>query len=47
MAKSGCKMLFLGIESVSEEVLKEYNKRIKAEDSVKAVELLRKHGIRV
>ena len=47
MAKSGCKMLFLGIESVSEEILKEYNKRIKAEDSVKAVELLRKYGIRV
>ncbi len=47
MARSGCKMLFLGIESVSEEILKEYNKRISAEDSVKAIELLRKYGIRI
>ena len=45
MAKSGCKMIFLGIESVSKKILDEYNKRITANDSVKAMELLRKYGI--
>lgn len=47
MAKSGCKMVFLGIESVSEEVLKEYNKGITANDSIRAVKLLRRYGITV
>ena len=47
MAKSGCKMIFLGIESVSKKILDEYNKRITALDSVQAVNLLRKHGISV
>ncbi len=47
MAKSGCKMVFLGIESVSEEILKEYNKGITANDSIRAVKLLEKFGISV
>ncbi len=47
MAKSGCKMVFLGIESVSEEVLKEYNKGITANDSIRAVRLLNRYGITV
>ncbi len=47
MAKSGCKMVFLGIESVSEEVLKEYNKGITANDSIRAVKLLNRYGITV
>ncbi len=47
MAKSGCRMVFLGIESVSEEVLKEYNKGITANDSIRAVKLLNRYGITV
>lgn len=45
MAKSGCRMVFLGIESVSKEVLDEYNKGITANDSLKAVRLLKKYSI--
>jgi len=45
MAKSGCKMLFLGIESVSKEILDSYNKRISANDSLEAVQLLKKYGV--
>ncbi len=45
MARSGCKMIFLGIESVSKKILDAYNKRISSDDSVKAVKLLRKYGI--
>ena len=45
MAKSGCRMLFLGIESVSKKILSEYNKGITANDSIRAVELLRKYNI--
>ncbi len=45
MAKSGCKMVFLGIESVSKKVLDEYNKGITANDSIKAVKLLKSYGI--
>ncbi len=45
MAKSGCKMVFLGIESVSKKILDEYNKGITANDSMRAVKLLKKYGI--
>ena len=45
MAKSGCRMIFLGIESVSKKVLDEYNKGITANDSIRAVRLLKKYGI--
>jgi len=45
MAKSGCRMLFLGIESVSQKILDSYNKKINANDSLKAVKLLEKYGI--
>jgi len=45
MIKSGCRMLFLGIESVSKKILDEYNKRITANDSLKAVQLLKKYEI--
>jgi len=45
MAKSGCRMLFLGIESVSKKILDSYNKKIVANDSLKAVKLLKKYGI--
>ncbi len=45
MAKSGCKMVFLGIESVSKKVLDEYNKGITANDSIRAVKLLKSYGI--
>ncbi len=45
MAKSGCRMVFLGIESVSKKILDEYNKGITANDSIRAVKLLKKYGI--
>lgn len=45
MAKSGCRMLFLGIESVSKKILDSYNKKITANDSLKAIQLLKKYGI--
>lgn len=45
MAKSGCRMLFLGIESVSKKILDSYNKKINANDSLKAVKLLKRYGI--
>ncbi len=45
MAAAGAGMVFLGIESAEPQVLREYQKRITPEDSVRAVELLRRHGI--
>jgi anaerobic magnesium-protoporphyrin IX monomethyl ester cyclase len=38
-------MLFLGIESVSKKILDSYNKKITANDSLKAIQLLKKYGI--
>jgi p-methyltransferase len=45
MAKSGCKGVFLGIESGSPTILKNMDKSATPEKYAKGIELLRKHGI--
>lgn len=47
MAQAGARMVFLGIESVSQAVLDSYRKGITADMARRAVELLKKYGIRV
>ncbi len=47
MSKSGCRMLFIGFESANDEVLKEYNKKLKSEIAFDVVRLLRKYNIDV
>ncbi len=47
MAKAGCKMLFIGFESASDEVLQEYNKKESVEMSYEAVRILKKYNIDV
>ncbi len=45
MARSGCRQVFIGVESASEEVLKDYNKKSTTEMPPLAVEMCRKYGI--
>lgn len=45
MAKSGCKGVFLGIESGSPTILKNMNKAATVEKYEKGIEMLRQHGI--
>jgi len=46
MAASGVKTVFLGIESASDVILKDYGKQSTVETAQNAVDMLRKHGIR-
>jgi len=46
MAKAGLRMVYLGFESAEESILQDYGKNLTAEVSKKAVEILRKHGIK-
>ena len=45
MKEAGCEGVFLGIESGSEPILKNMNKRAKIEDYQNGIALLREHGI--
>jgi len=45
MKESGCELVFLGIESGSNEILKNMNKSAKIEQYYKGIELLKKYGI--
>lgn len=47
MGEAGARMVFLGIESVTQSVLDSYRKGITASLARQAVELLKKYGIRV
>jgi len=47
MAKSGLKMVFLGLESGSKEMLENYHKKITTDIAAKAVEILKSFGIRI
>ena len=47
MARSGCKMLYLGIESANQRILDYYKKRITPQQSEKAVQAARDAGIDV
>jgi anaerobic magnesium-protoporphyrin IX monomethyl ester cyclase len=46
MAQSGCYMVFLGLESPNERVLKSYNKKLKGDEGEQVVKLLSKYGIK-
>ena len=46
MAQAGCSLVFLGLESGSQRVLKHWNKRMDLDTGAQAVELLRQHDIR-
>ena len=45
MAKSGCKMLFIGFESASDETLKEFNKKLSSSIAFDVVKILKKYKI--
>jgi anaerobic magnesium-protoporphyrin IX monomethyl ester cyclase len=45
MKKSGCKGVFLGIESADNQILQNMNKNAKIEDYIKGINLLNKYGI--
>ncbi len=47
MAKSGCKMLFIGFESANEEAMKEFNKHENVSMAYEAVRILKKYHIDV
>jgi len=47
IAKAGCRILYLGIESANQRVLDYYDKRVSPEQSVKAVDSARSAGIDV
>lgn len=47
MAASGCKRVFIGVESASEDVLADYNKKLQIDMPGRAVALARRHGIGV
>jgi len=44
-SRAGCRKIYYGIESVSEHVLENINKRINAEQIIRAINLTHKHGI--
>ena len=45
MARSNCRTLCIGFESVNPEMLKKYNKRYTPDDVVKCIDMLHKYGI--
>lgn len=45
MARAGCKRVYVGFESLSDEALESLNKRQKREDIVRAVETFHRYGI--
>lgn len=47
MAASGCKRVFIGVESATEAVLQDYNKKLEIDMPRRAVALARRHGIGV
>lgn len=47
MAKAGAKTVYIGVESASPSILKEFNKNIKKDVPFQAVNLLKKNGIEV
>ncbi|HZO91598.1 MAG TPA: radical SAM protein [Chthonomonadaceae bacterium] len=46
MRRTNCMMLYLGLESVNEATLKEYNKKQSIEQIVEAIKILKEYGIR-
>ncbi|MFC2047518.1 B12-binding domain-containing radical SAM protein [Chloroflexota bacterium] len=47
MARSGLRMVFIGFESATQEVLDEYGKKIEVEESFKAMDILRRNKVKV
>ena len=47
MADVGAYMVFLGLESPNEAILESYNKHIETDQQQRAIELLRKYGIKI
>lgn len=47
MARAGARMIFLGLENASQAVLNSYGKGFTTDVAARAVEILKKHGIRV
>ncbi len=45
MARSGCKMLFIGFESAEDEVLNEYEKKLSSSIALEVAKLLKKYKI--
>jgi radical SAM superfamily enzyme YgiQ (UPF0313 family) len=47
MKESGCQHVFMGVETLDDEIMKRINKKEKVEDVKKAVEIYHKHGLKV
>ena len=47
MAKAGLRMLFLGFESAAQETLDKYGKKLKVEEALKAMDILRRNKVKV
>ncbi len=47
MRESGCKRVFMGVETLDDEIMKRINKREKVDDIKRAVEIYHKHGLKV
>lgn len=47
MKESGCRHVFMGVETLDDEIMKSINKKEKVEDIRRAVEIYRKYGIKV
>ncbi|MGC8777507.1 MAG: B12-binding domain-containing radical SAM protein [Candidatus Caldatribacteriaceae bacterium] len=47
MVRAGLRMVYLGLESVEKSVLDEYRKNLTLEATWKAIEILRKYGVRI
>jgi len=47
MRRSGCQVLYLGLESVNPETLTAYNKKQEVEETIEGIRLLHEHGIMV
>ena len=45
MARSGCRYVFMGIESTDDTILEDFGKKLRTADSVRAIEMLKDYGI--
>jgi len=47
MYKSGCRIVYIGFESISQETLAAYNKKLDVDEIVSSIKTIHKHGIRI
>ena len=47
MYKSGCRIVYIGFESINQETLAAYNKKLDVSEIVSSIKTIHKHGIRI